>query len=745
MNKITSLLLTALRLATPFCILTASATNSRTPLADAVAVWHMDDGGDAVGKNAAVTLHGDVKLGVELAGTERKASLARGGAGKVAEFNGGYMVAAAGRLSSLNGSKTMTLCMRLRDSGGAWNSPLLSLADPAEKFPGLLYGAQLDRTQIGFRESLRIRQGAKLEFLWRTNRKGIGPGSWSHPPDFTNGVLRVGVPVDLINPADWHDVIVRFTGPRLEMFVDGVLVDEEWPYGAIDGMNGSILIGAGFENGKLKTGFRGQVDHVAIWNRAITDDEIAALSGGAKEMARREIEILGAENPDAQYWRPRGYNAFVGDVMLFFHEGRLHVFYLYDRRHHRSKWGVGAHQFAHLSSKDLVHWEEHPMALSITDQTECSLGTGSFVFRDGIYYLYYIHHAQRLTLADAPYPGDNIFMATSKDGIHFTKNPKPVAIMNQTGGDINPHVITAESGDRFIMNVAGYRVYTSDNLLDWKEANMPQFSIGWGCTDDFRWNSWRYFTGGGKYVMSRDPIEDTQDWTIPASSALSDWVGAPVVSEFTGNRFIYAGFVGGSYAEELVFRELVQEKDGALGMKWPEEMIPTSGNALQLAWKPLKGDVSIDNSSVRLGAKDGLASAMLADVPQNVRITLRAKPRAGTLNFGLRARGAGDDERGCELRFDPANQRLQYRDGPALDKVPGLDQAFTIDLIVKDDLVDVCVGNRRTLINRHSANGDRLLLFVRNGEVTFDDIKVRPLLSRPKPRNFQSIPGRRMQ
>jgi len=80
---------------------------------------------------------------------------------------------------------------------------------------------------------------------------------------------------------------------------------------------------------------------------------------------------------------------------------------------------------------------------------------------------------------------------------------------------------------------------------------------------------------------------------------------------------------------------------------------------------------------------------------------------------------------------------MQYRDGPAMDKVPGLDQAFTIDLIVKDDLVDVCVGNRRTLLNRHSANGDRLFLFVRNGEVTFDDIKVRPLVSRPKPRNIQ--------
>ena len=73
------------------------------------------------------------------------------------------------------------------------------------------------------------------------------------------------------------------------------------------------------------------------------------------------------------------------------------------------------------------------------------------------------------------------------------------------------------------------------------------------------------------------------------------------------------------------------------------------------------------------------------------------------------------------------------QDGPALDQVAGLDNEFTIDMVVKDDLVDVCVDNRRTLINRQSSDGDRLYLFVRNGEVAFDDVQVRPLHSQPAP------------
>ena len=60
-----------------------------------------------------------------------------------------------------------------------------------------------------------------------------------------------------------------------------------------------------------------------------------------------------------QYWTPPGHNTWVGDVATFFHRGRYHVFYLYDRRHHQSKFGKGAHYFEHLSTADFKTWTEH--------------------------------------------------------------------------------------------------------------------------------------------------------------------------------------------------------------------------------------------------------------------------------------------------------------------------------------------------------------------------------------------------
>jgi len=48
---------------------------------------------------------------------------------------------------------------------------------------------------------------------------------------------------------------------------------------------------------------------------------------------------------------------------------------------------------------------------------------------------------------------------------------------------------------------------------------------------------------------------------------------------------------------------------------------------------------------------------------------------------------------------------------------------------LKDDIVDVVIDNRRTLIDRcPQRSGDAILLFAQNGAVRFDELSVRPLL-----------------
>ena len=215
----------------------------------------MGDAKDSTGRNGPLAIEGNVKLGLELAGAEREESLRRGGDGRVAAFDGGYLRAGClpGRPLTLGGKNT-TLSVRLRDSAETWLTPLFGKEASADEYANILYA----------------RDGS-LHYLWQTEpteRRAAGKQHIGKAKDCADGVLRLHVPVDLIGPNAWHNVLVRFRGANLELFVDGVLVDEEWPHGELFGFRGPFLIGAGYENGRLKAGFHGQIDHVALWNRA---------------------------------------------------------------------------------------------------------------------------------------------------------------------------------------------------------------------------------------------------------------------------------------------------------------------------------------------------------------------------------------------------------------------------------------------------------------------------------------------
>ena len=766
-------------------------SEKKSPFADATAVWHMADLNDTAVKNSNLTPHGDVKLGIELKGAEREASIKRGGDGYVAEFHGGYFVAGSGssecsricknsglRLhSGLNDQKLsltgkeMTFCIRMRDSSGKWNMPLFGRYDKDDPLNSILCGVDVDTkpfllnspyylfAEEGEEQATRGSK-ALLEFQWRTEPldciiKRFKNRADDEDPivnDARNGVLPLRVPVELIGPTDWHDVVVRFNGPNLEMFVDGVLADEDWPYGSLYKFTAPFVIGAGFSDGKLTEGFHGQIDHLALWNRALTDDEIAMLSGGKDEVAKREVEILGEEHPSLQYWRPRGYNTYAGDCMLLFHDDRLHLFWLFDRRHHSSKWHLGAHQYAHASTTDLIHWEHHPLAVPIIKQWECAMGTGDFIHHDGKFYAFYTDCGGRCQFPDKPHQGSGIFMSTSTDGIHFTKEPGPVVpggdctiFLDKTTGHF--HLLTPGNTDD---GQSGIIDYISIDLKNWTKQPELFHDTAGPCPHHFQWNDWYYFTVGGRFWKSHNPLGP---WTLLRPERIDHQsLAYPKTAAFKDNRRIAAGWVGdGGWGGDLVFRELIQHEDGSLGTKFPPEMIPQSGEPLNLPFTALTEGASGNSKTFRLSspegrietisvnAPDGFEVGMLTEVPRDVRITLQVRQESDSACFGLCVRGSGSYQEGCELRFEPTKQRVQFgnpddgkmgRDSDyAIDHVEGLDCPFVLDIVMKDDIVDVCIDNRRTIIKRcPNLQGNRLFFFAQNSEVTFDSIEIRPLL-----------------
>ncbi len=735
----------------------------------ATAFWHMDDDNRQSTDNSRLTLHGTVELGVALEGAEREASLRRGGNGIIAQFDGGHLIVGLDAADPLRlTGDTMTFAIRVRDQDGTWDTPLFARHAPDDTYGSILHPAKLNTHIVGYSQSKRIKHGTAIEYLWRTTpltervlpeyfEQGEKPNlfrfhtQWEEQyglgrkGDFLNGILRLQTPTDLIDTERWHDIIVRFDRVKIEMFVDGVLLDEDWTHGNLHQFQGPFLIGAGYREGRLCSGFHGQIDHIGLWNRALTDEEISALSGGREETSRCDREILGPRNPVGQYWRPHGYNTSVGDCMAFAHDDTFHIFFLSDRRHGGSKWGLQALPWGHVSTRDFIHWDEHPCPLDITEPWECCLGTGSLAYHDGRYYLFYIKHDRRAWFADNPNFGDTIFVATSDDGIHFKKDPKALLVpgfFNEN--DINPDVYPNQTDGGYLLSLSNWKVWKTTDMKRWEETAPLSAPQWWICTSHFKWNEWYYFTSLGRYWMSRQPIESAEAWHAPGQQGLWDGIKVPQVAALNG-RHIMVGFTppppNACYGGELLVRELIQHPDGILGTKWLKEMIPESGTSLSLPFKATLGNAVAEDDVIRISAPAGFAVGTLERVPQDVRITLRVNPEPGTRHFGLCVRGKGEYQSGCELQFCPSDMRVQFApvtEGrmagesgrwTGISSVTDINRPFTLDVIVKDDLIDACIDNRRTLITRNHTrlDGDQLFLFVSHGTVVYENIQVYPL------------------
>ena len=61
----------------------------------------------------------------------------------------------------------------------------------------------------------------------------------------------------------------------------------------------------------------------------------------------------------------------------------------------------------------------------------------------------------------------------------------------------------------------------------------------------------------------------------------------------------------------------------------------------------------------------------------------------------------------------------------AITVVDGLDKPFRLDILIKDDIIDVCIDQRRCLINRcPELHGAHLFFFAQHAQITFDNIVV---------------------
>ena len=461
------------------------------------------------------------------------------------------------------------------------------------------------------------------------------------------GGLRVGVPLGaLAGPLDAVRVVVQASEARLALRV-GDRTDEDF--------------------------FSAPAVEADLSRPRVLSPRVraAALAAPARPDALGRVPDARPIEGSVQYWTPADPDAWVGDVAPCFFGGRLHVFYLFDRRHHGSKWGKGGHFFAHLSTADLERWVEHPPAVPLTEWWTTH-GTGTPFVREGRLCLAYGLHTDR-AVKDGAFPSGGTW-AESDDGLHFTKTGRRLtdaqnpSVYNRAGGG---YELVSGYGD-----AAG--LFRSDDLARWTlhDGALP---FRGDCPSLFGWHGRRYLLQGFSHMAhSRDGAPGSfEDWSAEPDAAY-DGLCVPMVVPWRGDRRLYVGWLlhPAGWGGWLVFRELVFHPDGRLGLKWVPEIAPPE--------PPLRFRAAA-------GAPVSLAFA-------------REDAGAPALRFLVdpARRTAAFFDEGAARPFPPLHQAGNVEIGA----VRGLDRPYAVRLLVHYDpkaratIFDAEIAGARTLICR---------------------------------------------
>jgi len=559
-------------------------------------------------------------------------------------------------------------------------------------------------------------------------------------PDWNS--MTVGVPIAILKePMGPHEIVLNFSGVRWTMYIDGELLDNDFPYG--------YPVWSDRNSWKIESEF---IKKAEIFLPSITPEKKA------------KTPTLTAP---IQYWTPQGHNSWVGDVATIFFNGRYHIFYLYDRRHHQSKFGKGAHYFEHISTADFKTWIEHEAATPLEEQWEC-IGTGTPFVSDGKFCVAYGLHTERIfpdegtTLPaqldwlqkhgrtgsfDRTAPGAPIgsTYSVSEDGIsrfrktwtvfHPCRNP---SVYRDPSGKLR--MLANNSGGKNPKPGWGKGIWESDSVDAGWRCVSPDFPLGGDCTFFFRWGRFDYIIGGFKNLWSKpaDAPDSAYEDVVAKGLDFYDGLNVPAITEVAPGRFLMAGWTTiRGWGGNLVIRDLLQLPDGRIGSKWMKEIIPETGATKTLA-KTLAGQKSFPAES----------RSFLLEFT-----VLPAETREGKI--GLSFLPENGEQGSCELQLCMEDLRAQFGPGSlngfagnqkslreggnphsggnyAIENLIGVEQPFTVRVIVRSDnklggsLIDAEIAGQRTMLTyREDLRVKKLLFRLENAELR--NVRVAPL------------------
>ncbi len=350
----------------------------------------------------------------------------------------------------------------------------------------------------------------------------------------------------------------------------------------------------------------------------------------------------------------------------YYKDGLYHLFYQYNPTNRASGAGYDMH-WGHSVSKDLVHWEEWPVALSPDHTGQCYSGTAITAQAD-IPGLAKKGEPVLFFSGTTPYAQH---IATTPDGgrswKRYAGNP---VIKNIGSGDRDPKVVWHEASQHYcmVLYIGGpdtYRFFRSKDLINWEETS--KIAQWFECPEFFQVKS--ALTGEELWLLYgcyRTP----KDAAVPFNSNSCYQLGKFDGKTFTPVTEHRHAHEGPNFYASLIFMN--QPDDRKIIMGWTRGTgLPPGELFNQYASVPLEMTIKAINKqdtlcfepakeldALRGKAVVSLKNASLADAQakldtlskdEQYDVVMKLKPTTGIMKVKVR---------GSEMNYDPEDGGL---------------------------------------------------------------------------------------
>ncbi|MEB6549790.1 glycoside hydrolase family 32 protein [Heyndrickxia sporothermodurans] len=430
---------------------------------------------------------------------------------------------------------------------------------------------------------------------------------------------------------------------------------------------------------------------------------------------------------------------------LIQYKGEYHVFY----QHHPFDENWGPMHWGHVKSKDLVHWEHLPIALTPTEDYEKDgCFSGSAVDDNGVLTLIYtgnIFVDREKDIVD-----QSQCIATSVDGIHFTKEAANPVISKHpeegSGHFRDPKVW--RHGEYWYM-VLGTRKGNTGKVILYKSKDLRQWEyLGVLAESDetlgYMWECPDFFELDGKYVLMFSPqgMEakgDLYNNLFQTGYLIGEY-------DYETNKFIHGSFTELDHGHDFyAVQTLLDDKGRRIAIGWMdmwESNMPTKedgwcgaltlpreltlGENNEILMNPVEELTFLRELKNSVCTDKSISGTHLVETKEDL-IELKLEfdlTKTAAESVGLKIRGINQEE--TTLLYQIENQKLTLdctksgkgEDGVRRTKVES-NQVLSLRVFIDRSSIEVFVNDgQATLTSRIYPKEERLgiELFTENGD-----------------------------